>query len=95
LVKRKNVDVLTCIFCNKPETCDQLFCEFILASPAWNGIKTFTCLDIFIDMFADVAELWNNNNQFKVINMVHAAHLRVMCVIRNNLCFNRIVWPGT
>jgi hypothetical protein len=37
--------------------------------------------------------LWNNSKKYEVINMVHAALLRVLWRVRNDLCFNHHVWP--
>jgi hypothetical protein len=37
--------------------------------------------------------MWNNEKK-KLVNMVHAALLRVIWLIRNDICFNRVVWPG-
>jgi hypothetical protein len=76
------------------ETCNNLFCECVVAAAAWTEINRITGLDISITKFTDVAELWNNSKKYKVINMVHAALLRVLWLVRNDLCSNPAVRPG-
>jgi hypothetical protein len=94
LSKRQHVDNLTCLFCNEVETCNHLFCECVVASAAWNELRRITSVSGAIHQFNDVAHMWNHNKKFKFVNMAHAALLRMIWLMRNDMCFNRVIWPG-
>jgi hypothetical protein len=52
-------------------------------------------LPIFlVSSINDIANLWNHNKKFKLVNMVHAALIRGIWLMRNDMCFNRVIWPG-
>jgi hypothetical protein len=93
LSKRQHVDDPTCVFCNEIESCDHLFCDCAVASAAWDEIQRITGSQDVIKSLCDLSSLWNNKDKI-VINMVHAALLTDLWLMRNDLAFNRVVWPG-
>jgi hypothetical protein len=94
LCKRQHVDDLTCLFCNEEETCSHLFCDCVVISDAWVELKKMTKISIDIHHFSDIANLWNHDKNFKITNKIHAALLRVIWLMRNDMCFNRTNWSG-
>jgi hypothetical protein len=93
LSTRQHVDDLTCVFCNEIETCDHLFWECAVAKAAWEEMKGITGSQTVIKSLCDLSSLWNNKDRI-AINMVDAALLRALWIMRNDLVFNRVVWPG-
>jgi hypothetical protein len=93
LSKRQQVDDLTCVFCNEIETCDYLFWECAVARAAWEVMKGITGTNVRIKSLCELSSLWPIKG-WRVSNMVHAALLRAIWLMRNDLVFNRVVWPG-
>jgi hypothetical protein len=93
LSKRQHVDDLTCVFCNEIETCDHLFWDCDVAKAAWEEMKRITRAQTVINLLCDLSSLWNNKDRI-ASNMVHSALLRALWIMRNDLVFNRVVWPG-
>uniref|UniRef100_A0ACD5V946 Uncharacterized protein n=1 Tax=Avena sativa TaxID=4498 RepID=A0ACD5V946_AVESA len=92
LVKRQKVDDLTCLFCNKLETCNHIFFECVVATAAWKEVGRITGnIPVNIEMIAD---RWEKNKLFKVENVMYAAIMWSIWLIRNDLCFKRAIWPG-
>jgi hypothetical protein len=94
LVKRHNVDDLTCLFCNEEESCNHLFCECVDFSAAWSELKIISNNSVDINHISDITNLWNHDKKFRIINMILAALLRVIWLTRNDMYFNRTNWPG-
>jgi hypothetical protein len=93
LSKRQHVDDLTCVFCNEIESCDHLFWECAVAKEAWEEMKRITGTHVTINSLCDLSSLWPNKDRI-ASNMVHAALLRALWRLRNDLVFNHVVWPG-
>jgi hypothetical protein len=94
LSKRQHVDDLTCLFCNEEETCNHLFYDCVVVSAAWAEVKRITKISTDFHYFSDVADLWNYDKKIKLVNMMHVALLRVIWLMRNDICFNRVKWSG-
>jgi hypothetical protein len=93
LVKRQNVDDLTCLCSNELETCD-LFFDCAVATAVWAEARKFLKLAEVDITFVSIADLWKNNKQHAVANVVSAAVLWTIWLTRNDMCFNRSLWPG-
>jgi hypothetical protein len=65
----------------------------VIVVAAWNEIQRITGSQNAIKKLCDLSSLWKNKDMI-VINMVHAALLRALWLMRNDLVFNRVVWPG-
>jgi hypothetical protein len=89
LVKRQNVDDLTCLFCNEEESCNHLFCECVVFSATWSELKRISNNSVDINHISDITNLWNHDKKFRITNMILAALLRVIWLMRNDMCFNR------
>jgi hypothetical protein len=94
LVKRQNVDDLTCLFCNEEESCSHLFCDCVVFSATWSELKRLNNISLDLHHISDITNLWNHDKKFKITNMILDAHLRVIWLLRNDMCFNRTNWPG-
>jgi hypothetical protein len=93
LSKRQHVDDPTCVFCNEIESCDHLFYDCAIVVAAWNEIQRITGSQNAIKQLYDLSSLWSNKDRI-VTNMIHAAILRAIWLMRNDLVFNRVVLPG-
>jgi hypothetical protein len=93
LSKRQHVDDPTCVFCNEIKTCDHLFCECAVAVAAWAKLQKITGSQNAIKQFCHLSSLWNNKKRM-IVNIMHAALLRALWLMRNDMVFNRVVWPG-
>jgi hypothetical protein len=94
LVKRQNVDDLTCLFCNEEESCSHLFCDCVVFSAAWSELKRLNNISVDIHHISDLTNLWNHDKKFRITNMILAALLRGIWLMRNDMCFNRTNWSG-
>jgi hypothetical protein len=56
-------------------------------------MKRVTGTHVVIKSLCDLSSLWPNKD-WRVNNMVHAALLRALWIMRNDLVFNRVVWSG-
>jgi hypothetical protein len=66
----------------------------VVISAAWAKLRRIRIFFINFHHFNDVADMWNHDKKFRLINIVHAALLRVIWLMRNDMCFNRVSWPG-
>jgi hypothetical protein len=94
LIKRQNVDDLTCVFCNELETCQHLFFDCVVASKIWRDIVVALGLNFKISIMHDISSLWNDFKKNNNINMIFAAMLRTIWITRNDFVFNRSQWLG-
>jgi hypothetical protein len=94
LIKRQNVDDLTCVFCNEVETCQHLFFECVVASNIWKEIGSVLDLKFKISNLSDITSLWNERKKNTLFNMIFAAILRTIWITRNDQVFNRSQWFG-
>jgi hypothetical protein len=94
LVKRQNVDDLTCLLCVESETCDHLFFECVVASAIWSEVSQIMIFPNAHVTFSSIFSLWKDNKKNVVANVVSAAVLWTIWLTRNDLCFSRSVWPG-
>jgi hypothetical protein len=60
LVKRQNVDDLTCVFCNEEESCQHLFFDCVVASKIWKDIVMALGVNLKISSMHDISFLWND-----------------------------------
>jgi hypothetical protein len=94
LVKRQNVDDLTCVFCNEVETCQHLFFDCVVASKIWKELVAALDINLEISNMHDITYLWNDKRKNKKCNMIFAAVLRTIWITRNDHVFNRAQWIG-
>jgi hypothetical protein len=94
LVKRQNVDDLTCLFCNEPESCKHLFFDCSVATVLWNTVKNLTGVGHSQVSLDTLSDLWGHDKTHKVHNMLNASILWVLWLTRNDMCFNRAPWSG-
>jgi hypothetical protein len=78
LVKRQNVDDLTCVFCNEVESYQHLFFDCVVASKLWKEIGLALGLMIQVTNLSDVTALWNDKKNNALFNMIFAATLRTI-----------------
>jgi hypothetical protein len=64
-----------------------------VAKAAWEEMKRVTGTNVVIKSLCDLSSLWPIKD-WRVNNMVHAALLRALWIMRNDLVFNRVVCPG-
>jgi hypothetical protein len=62
---------------------EHFFCECTIAVFAWSELRRITGLQKDIKQFCDISSLWNYKKERKIINMVHAALLRAIWLMRN------------
>jgi hypothetical protein len=88
------VDDLTCVFCNEVESCQHLFFDCVVASNTWKEIVSVLGLKIKISNLSVITSLWNEKKKNTIYNMIFAAILRTIWIIRNDQVFNRSQWFG-
>jgi hypothetical protein len=64
-----------------------------VAKAAWEEMKRITGTQTAINSLYDLSSIWPNKDRI-ASNMVHAALLRALWIMRNDLIFNCVVWPG-
>jgi hypothetical protein len=94
LVKRQNVDDLTCVFCNEVESCQHLFFDCVVASKIWRDIVMALGVNLKISSMHDISSLWNDFKKNNNLNMIFAVVLRTIWITRNDFVFNRSQWLG-
>jgi hypothetical protein len=94
LSKRKNVDDLTCVFCNEIESCQHLFFECVVVSSIWAEVKKVLEFHPQIRSITDISALWKDKKKHSLVNMLIAAILRTIWLTRNDMVFNRTQWIG-
>ena len=91
LSKRKNIADKTCLFCGENETIHHLFFDCCVAVETWNS-----CADILniqgAHSFETVARWWISNKKHTVLNMCTSAFLWSLWKLRNNICFQGVIW---
>jgi hypothetical protein len=93
LQKRRVVDDPTCLFCSKQEFICHLFFECIVAVSVWRLIYEILDVDIGRD-YESMAKLWIANKKHLITNVVSSATLWSLWKLRNELCFQGVVWIG-
>jgi hypothetical protein len=78
LVKRQNVDDLTCVFCNEVEFYQHIFFDCVVASNLSKEIVVALGLNIKISSMHDITSLWNEKRKNNNFNMIFAAVLRTI-----------------
>ena len=73
LVKRQQVDDLTCVFCSEPETCSHLFFECVVSKNIRAELKTLNDINYDGVSLESIASMWICEKKFMVQNTVHAA----------------------
>jgi hypothetical protein len=94
LVKRQNVDDLTCVFCNELESCQHLFFDCVVASELWKEVCSVLEIGLVISNMHVVSSLWEDKKKNNPVNMIFAAVLRTIWITRNDIVFNRSPWLG-
>jgi hypothetical protein len=84
LIKRKNLEDKTCLFCSETETVHHIFLS--VAKYAWEILSEILNVQIGQD-FVSVAKLWLQNKKYKEVNMCTAALLWTLWKSRNDLVF--------
>jgi hypothetical protein len=93
LVKRRNVEDKTCLFCAKAELVHHLFYDCCVAQSMWWTISEITGVDIQSD-FESMARMWLSEKRFGCLNVCTSAVLWALWKIRNDLCFHGVCWMG-
>jgi hypothetical protein len=86
LMKRKNLDDVTCLFCTELESVRHLFFECCVAQSIWETISEMLGFQVGSD-FESVAKLWLSDKKYKYVNVLNAIVLWSLWNTRNNLCF--------
>jgi hypothetical protein len=94
LVKKQNVDDMTCVFYNEVESNSHMFFECVVAKAIWKHILHVTRLDSTQVSLEALAGSWEHNKTHKMLNMIIAAVLWSIWLTRNGMCFNRSPWLG-
>ena len=72
IAKRRELNDLTCLFCNEKESITHLFFQCCVASHVWEYISS--CLNKVVGTdFESVASLWIANKSYTVCNIVTSA----------------------
>ena len=93
LKKRRDVSDPTCLFCSEQESISHLFFECIVAVNVWRIISEVLGVDVGSD-YESVAKFWIANKKHVITNVVSSAVLWSLWKLRNELCFQGVVWLG-
>ena len=89
--RKENIADKTCLFCGENETIHYLFFDCCVAVETWNF-----CADILntqgAHSFEVVARWWISNKKHTVLNMCTSAFLWSLWKLRNNICFQGVIW---
>uniref|UniRef100_A0A8I6YY10 Reverse transcriptase zinc-binding domain-containing protein n=1 Tax=Hordeum vulgare subsp. vulgare TaxID=112509 RepID=A0A8I6YY10_HORVV len=93
VAKRRNVDDLTCLFCNEKESIQHLFFYCINAEHIWSIVSEFFMIRK-IQCFDDISSMWTSKKKRIMLNMITAASLWSIWTLRNDFCFQGRSWRG-
>jgi hypothetical protein len=93
LSKRRTLDDDSCLFCNEHESAKQLFFECVVATSLWEVVSDILKLSIG-KSFESVARWWLSDNKNSVLNIFSSATLWTLWLVRNEMCFQELRWPG-
>lgn len=91
--KRRDVTDPTCLFCNELESISHLFFDCIVAVNVWKAVAEVVDVNISSD-YESVARLWVANKKYLVTNVISSAVLWSLWKLRNEICFQGVVWLG-
>jgi hypothetical protein len=75
IVKRQNIDDLTCVFCNEPGTCNHILFDCVVARVMWDEVKNLVDSNSAMVDTESVANLWDGGKTNIALNVVHATML--------------------
>jgi hypothetical protein len=90
LNKRGMTKPTQCKFCDEDESIKHLFFECVVSKNIWGYVCEFFGFDIGKD-YISVAGKWLNKKKFYVTNMISAAVLRGIWLVRNDFVFHQQV----
>lgn len=93
LAKRRDVSDLTCLLCSENESITHLFFECCVATNVWKLISEMLEIEVGTD-YESVAKYWIANKRHMLSNIVSSAVLWSLWKLRNELCFQGVVWLG-
>lgn len=93
LAKRRDVSDLTCLFCTEKESIAHFFFECCVAVDVLNLMSEVLELDIRKD-YESVGKYWIANKKHRISNIVSSAVLWFLWKLRNEICFQGVVWLG-
>jgi hypothetical protein len=93
LLKRKNLDDVSCLFCSEPESVCHLFFECCVSKIMWQNFSEMCGKKIGTD-FESVASLWLCAKKFKSINIGTIAVMWGIWKMRNCMRFQENQWLG-
>jgi hypothetical protein len=80
-----------CRFCEEDESINHLFFECVVSKNIWGYACEFFGFDIGRD-YISIAGKWLNKEKNYVTNMISAAMLRGIWLVRNDFVFHQQVW---
>jgi hypothetical protein len=86
LLKGKNLDDVSCLFCSDPESVHHLFFECCVSKIMWQNLSAMCGKVIGFD-FESVASLWLSAKKFKTLNICTTTVMWSIWKIRNSMCF--------
>ena len=93
LKKRSDVSDPTCLFCNELESITHLFFDCCVAVNVWKVVTEVIDVNIGSD-YESIARLWVANKIFFIANVISSAILWSLWKLRNEICFQGMVWTG-
>ena len=93
LKKRSDVSDPTCLFCNELESITHLFFDCCVAMNVWKVVTEVIDVNIGSD-YESIARLWVANKKFFIANVISSAILWSLWKLRNEICFQEMVWTG-
>jgi hypothetical protein len=91
LAKRKEIDDLSCLFCNEKEYVAHLFFSCCVTREMWNGFADILVVLVVVD-FESMAKNWLGENRLTILNVCYTAVLWTLWKTRNGLYFQGECW---
>jgi hypothetical protein len=93
LNKRRNVDDLSCLFCNENESVHHLLFECVVVRQACEAISQAVGFEIGYD-YESMAKCWLCNKKIGIVNTLTFAVCWGVWKLRNLLCFQGAAWKS-
>ena len=93
LQKRRDVRDPTCLFCAESETISHLFFNCCVAVNVWRIISDMLSVELGCN-YESVARFWIANKKHLITNVISSVVLWSLWKLRNELCFQGMVWIG-
>lgn len=93
LKKRRDVSDPMCLFCSEHESICHLFFYCCVAVNVWRILSEVLGLEIGGN-YESVAKFWIANKKHLITNVVSSAVIWSIWKLRNEICFQGVVWTG-